>query len=358
MENDNRMKSFYGEENHQTEFKTSFVFPNDKERSKDQHYEIFRAMCSFMNADGGILYIGVNDDGYATGLNEDLKKMQCRYPKFKCNTDWYSRHIYDQMCNYFKNADYVKELAIICPDNDNGNVIKVTVRKSQECVVYLKDGKAYQRTGTRTELMTGHRISQRIVDLSIERDEIREKTEESRKYTLISEAISRKKKVRLIQYHSGNSDSVRDRIVEPINFVYAGDGIWCYEQDSADCHLKQFKLSRMSDVHILNEGWEYESEHLPGSTDVFRWTGSDEFDVSMYLNVSARNLMVEEYPETMQNLVPDYNGGWYLNVKVHSLEPVCRFCVAWADKVVIYSEDLINAVRNYVNRHLVPSLAL
>ena len=32
-----------------------------------------RVIASFMNTDGGTLYIGVNDKGYLTGIQEDLK---------------------------------------------------------------------------------------------------------------------------------------------------------------------------------------------------------------------------------------------------------------------------------------------
>lgn len=66
---------YYGDESQTVEFKSSLIYsthggshPDPREQLK----EIVRIICGFMNARGGILYIGVNDSGYENGLDDDL----------------------------------------------------------------------------------------------------------------------------------------------------------------------------------------------------------------------------------------------------------------------------------------------
>ena len=64
-----------GEESQTLEFKTSLVFPpnnNGKDDIEQQSEKIMRAILSMMNVEGGVLYIGVNDNGDVIGLYNDL----------------------------------------------------------------------------------------------------------------------------------------------------------------------------------------------------------------------------------------------------------------------------------------------
>lgn len=64
-----------GEESQTLEFKTSLVFPpnnNGKDDIEQQSEKILRVILSMMNVDGGVLYIGVNDNGDVIGLYNDL----------------------------------------------------------------------------------------------------------------------------------------------------------------------------------------------------------------------------------------------------------------------------------------------
>lgn len=69
----------YGSESQYVEFKSSLVFPAmkkgethsdaDKER---QHQEILQIIAGFLNSTGGTLFLGVNDQHYEKGLQEDF----------------------------------------------------------------------------------------------------------------------------------------------------------------------------------------------------------------------------------------------------------------------------------------------
>lgn len=70
------MISDKADENRWTEFKTSLVYPADNNMQPDpekQMHVILRVICAMLNAEGGRLYIGVNDYGCVTGLMGDMK---------------------------------------------------------------------------------------------------------------------------------------------------------------------------------------------------------------------------------------------------------------------------------------------
>ena len=87
-------KKFYGKEDYKTEFKTSIVYPESSMRPDigKQTQKILSEICAFMNADGGTLYLGVNDQGVETGVEEDLKQGN-----FKGSTDRYEDYVNNQV---------------------------------------------------------------------------------------------------------------------------------------------------------------------------------------------------------------------------------------------------------------------
>lgn len=69
---------YFGEEDDQTEFKSSVVYFANSEGKyiadiEAQTNVILKEICAFLNTKGGTLYIGVNDYGYAQGLGTDLQ---------------------------------------------------------------------------------------------------------------------------------------------------------------------------------------------------------------------------------------------------------------------------------------------
>lgn len=64
---------YFGHEGVECEFKTSAFIHPDKDTDEDQSVALARVIASFMNTDGGTLYIGVNDNGYLTGIQQDMK---------------------------------------------------------------------------------------------------------------------------------------------------------------------------------------------------------------------------------------------------------------------------------------------
>jgi len=59
------------------EFKRSLLFsPVNSQLSNDQPFEIAKQIAAFMNTEGGDLYVGVDDEGYVTGIEGDLPHLE------------------------------------------------------------------------------------------------------------------------------------------------------------------------------------------------------------------------------------------------------------------------------------------
>lgn len=70
-----RPRSFGRESQHQ-EFKSSLVYPaggHMQPNLAEQTQVILKVICGFLNAEGGTLYLGVNDEGVACGLDDEME---------------------------------------------------------------------------------------------------------------------------------------------------------------------------------------------------------------------------------------------------------------------------------------------
>ena len=86
----------FGSENKLTEFKTSIVYPpnnNMRANLEVQTLEVMKELCALLNADGGTLYIGVNDFGMGVGMENDLQF-------FNGSEDKYDLHVRHAVCRY------------------------------------------------------------------------------------------------------------------------------------------------------------------------------------------------------------------------------------------------------------------
>lgn len=87
----------FGAENKTTEFKSSLIFPpNNHMRAnpESQTIEIMKELCALLNADGGTLYLGVNDFGMGVGIENDLA-----YRDFNGSEDKYDLYFRRSVCS-------------------------------------------------------------------------------------------------------------------------------------------------------------------------------------------------------------------------------------------------------------------
>lgn len=107
----------------------------------------------------------------------------------------------------------------------------------------------------------------------------------------LAEAIKNRKQVRLLKYHSANSDQTSDRTVEPLGFSDNYATLDAYELASEK--MKSFKIQRMTSVETLSEAATHLTE--APQTDAFGFTGA-AFAVRLHLSTRAYRLLIEEFP--------------------------------------------------------------
>lgn len=167
----------------------------------------------------------------------------------------------------------------------------------------------------------------------------------------LSEAIKSKKKVRLIGYESAKSDQISDRLVEPFSFTTNYIDIWSY--DLKDLRNKVFKISRIQEVEILEEEWEFESSHRRFSTDVFRMSGKSPKKVTMRLSTRAKNLLIEEYPLAERDVRKE-GSYWILETDIYDFAGACRFYTGLASEIkIIDSPEFEAYTDDFVSRYLI-----
>lgn len=138
---------YFGEENQTKEFKSTTVYPADHSMRVDvkaQTLELLKVICGFLNAEGGTLYLGVNNEGVAVGLENDLEYFG--------GEDKLDLHVRNNIVQKFGN-------------NANSR-IKIRTSKHQGKYVYFidilpsikpveLDGICYQRQGSSTWPLLG-----------------------------------------------------------------------------------------------------------------------------------------------------------------------------------------------------------
>ncbi len=85
-----------GGESNQVEFKPALLYNFKTEKPGiGVKYIIAKTICAFLNSNGGLLFIGINDDGIAQGLDYDFSLSEGKNPK-----DFF-RLEFDQMLEHF-----------------------------------------------------------------------------------------------------------------------------------------------------------------------------------------------------------------------------------------------------------------
>ena len=364
----------YGKtESQEKEFKSSYVFRNDN-NLPDIDYQgrrqVFRTVCGFLNAEGGIVYVGVNDDGDPirakdAGLNADMLWLQEHHPTLnKMRREQLGHSVcevksldhYVQFLNSEKELYFSESLQgnIRIEVTEDVDAIRITVAPSEYEIAYLypdksrTGGKAYMRDGNRTIEMTRGQMTQRLRELKKIDKEIGFVVE-------IQKAIHDQKKLLFKGYSSGNSGEVQDRRVVPINLFYNDENVYCY--DLASHMNKQFRLHRISAIEPL-EGTYTLKKTEPKKPDVFRWldegAGARKYHIKLRLAAGARNYLLEEYscaerlPKEEFYPDPDKKDKWILDTHLNGLAAVRRFSLGLADKIEILETEDSEALKEDV----------
>ena len=153
-------------------------------------------------------------------------------------------------------------------------------------------------------------------------------------------------------YASGNSQTIRDRFIEPISFTPDFADICAFDLE-ADKN-KVFKISRIGEVRILNEEWSAESKHSPIKMDVFRMSGQSGKRVKLDMSILAHNLLVEEFPLSQRD-IKRKGQRFVLDTIVYSFLGIGRFYMGLIPEIqIIDSPEFEAYVRDYINKSILP----
>lgn len=149
----------------------------------------------------------------------------------------------------------------------------------------------------------------------------------------LQEAIETKSQVILSKYQSASTESVSDRLVEPVNFSSAFDSITAFEVESG--RNKFFKIERIGDVKILDSPFEFEKKHESLVSDIFGFNDTgDRHYVRLQLSMRAMLWLKDDYPLSVSFMKEVEAGKWILEVEVFSMEPVNRIIRSMPDDII------------------------
>ena len=153
----------------------------------------------------------------------------------------------------------------------------------------------------------------------------------------LRKAQQNKKQILLINYSSGNSQTVKNRKVEPFEFKDDFNLIWAF--DTALKQNRQFKICRIEDVQESPIAWEYERSHRSKPVDIFRNTGDLDKQVEFSLNLRAKNLLIEEYPLAEKYLTSITRNQFAFSAPIAKYEGPGRFVLGIAEDIKVMGDE-------------------
>jgi predicted DNA-binding transcriptional regulator YafY len=149
----------------------------------------------------------------------------------------------------------------------------------------------------------------------------------------IIQAIKSKKQIKLIEYQSAHSQRTYSKIVEAFEITTNYQMIWAY--DTEELKNKQFKVSRINDIQILEHNCKYEHQYFKSQNDVFRMTGPKKEECQLKLSLRAKNLLIEEYPLSEKHLIKESNKTYLFQDYIYSYYGAGRFCMSLLNEIEI-----------------------
>lgn len=138
-----------GKEGIYREFKTSIIYSaaTSKEDFEKQSSTIMKTIAGFLNSKGGSLFIGVDDSGNITGLNEDYL-----YFGKSTTSDKYEREIRSIIVKSF-NKDINAQIEFKFLSSNTLEYCEIIIPSYDKPVAYFNN--FYQRQGNETRIITG-----------------------------------------------------------------------------------------------------------------------------------------------------------------------------------------------------------
>jgi predicted DNA-binding transcriptional regulator YafY len=168
----------------------------------------------------------------------------------------------------------------------------------------------------------------------------------------ISEGIDTKRQVILRKYHSFHTNSVTDRLVEPIAFTENYSSLIAFEIGTKQ--NKIFNIDRITAVEITRHPFRNGKHHRVEELDPFGFTRKDEeYSIELHLSMRAALLLKEEYPMTLDHIrLLEKQGIYSFKAKVYDLRPVARFILGLSQEINIIEGNELIEFLDYQLKHV------
>lgn len=150
---------------------------------------------------------------------------------------------------------------------------------------------------------------------------------------LIGQGISGKKQIWLKEYYSLSSDTVSDRLLEPVAFSSDYENVHAFEIESKT--MKVFKIERIGEVIICSDKWKFESKHQLPNQSLFGFTGKNNFYVRLRLSKKAYQLMQEEHPSARPFMSIKNRNQFYFEGHISHLTGLARFILGLPGEILV-----------------------
>jgi len=158
----------------------------------------------------------------------------------------------------------------------------------------------------------------------------------------ISIAMAENKQIKIKSYFSASSQTIEDRIIEPVCFTDNYQSISAYEIKTKQ--NKYFNIERIGDIEILPNDIAHQSQHEYFKPDIFGFQGKSlDKEIELKLSMRAYLILKDDYPMSAPYVKKINSGNQYLlKVTVQSFKAPARFAMGLKDEVdVIGSEAFI-----------------
>ena len=327
----------YGYEDDTKEFKSSFFEAPKDAKEQRQDMNIFIGICAMLNHLGGTLYLGVNDSGDPKGLDRDVAKINKMPGLFEQGLPGLMEYIKKKGENTFGEKVWS---CVSMTANQEENIIEIHITPYPFDVVFLDNKPYIRKNNSSKNIMEDSTVKEKRT-LKINAQKLKNPN-----IIPIQEAIQKQVKVKLIDYHSSNTKTIRDRIVEPFEISDDFKTVTCYEIETES--NKEFRFDHMKRVSLSDEKWTAKEKHIPAKKDVFGWTfKKDAYKIEIIMNLIGKNIIEDRHPTT-KNIIHKNNSNseeWKLETTVFNLDPIARFLIAYPEDFKIASgEELIHFV--------------
>lgn len=162
----------------------------------------------------------------------------------------------------------------------------------------------------------------------------------------LTHAMRNQHQVILKNYHSANSNTVRDRLVEPIQFGLNYSTLTALDVEEKTC--KQFKLDRIGEVVETHKKFQHKDLHDAPACDIFGYSGNASTTVTLNLSARAYLLLREEFPMALPYLKHE-NEKYTFSGPVANYAGIGRFVMGLGNEIeILEPEEFREYVRGKV----------